>query len=180
MNAVITLELKKNLQDRGLLFWALILPIIFTVLFISVFTSGASEQESREIILSIVPGYTIMFVFFIMISMTESFLKDSKIGMVARIAGTPLPSNLYLLGKWISYVYCIYTDYGFAFVWKIGLSNSAGAALLFDCLIFASYVYGYRDWIGFGRHRKNKQYGNCFDTGYRFGRGTARGTLGAR
>ena len=105
---IITLEMKKNLQDRGLLFWALILPIIFTVLFISVFTSGAGEQESREIILSIVPGYTIMFVFFIMISMTESFLKDSKIGMVARIASTPLPSNLYLLGKWVSCMYIVF------------------------------------------------------------------------
>ena len=104
MNAIIVLEMKKNLQDRGLFFWSVILPMIFTVLFISVFTSGAGEEESREIILSIVPGFTIMFVFFIMISMTESFLKDSQTGMVARIASTLLPANRYLLGKWGSFM----------------------------------------------------------------------------
>lgn len=108
MNAVINLELKKNLQDRGLLFWTLILPIVFTILFISVFTSGANETESQQIILSIVPGYTVMFVFFIMITMTESFLKDQKIGMVARIASTALSAYLYLLGKWMPYMYIVF------------------------------------------------------------------------
>ena len=108
MNAIINLELKKNLQDRGLIFWTLILPIIFTVLFISVFTSGASEAEKIQVILSIVPGYTVMFVFFIMITMTESFLKDQKIGMVARIASTPLSTKFYLLGKWMPYMYIVF------------------------------------------------------------------------
>ncbi|WP_164670838.1 ABC transporter permease [Virgibacillus doumboii] len=108
MNAMINLELKKNLQDWGLLFWTLILPIIFTILFISVFTFGADETASRQIILSIVPGYTIMFVFFIMIAMTESFIKDRNIGMVARIASTPLSPYLYLLGKWLSYMYIVF------------------------------------------------------------------------
>ncbi|QKY71081.1 ABC transporter permease [Lentibacillus sp. CBA3610] len=107
MNAITSLELKKNLQDRGLLFWTLILPIVFTVLFISVFTSGLGETESRQVILSIVPGYTIMFVFFIMISMTESFIKNRNIGMVARIASTPLSPYLFLLGKWMSYMYIV-------------------------------------------------------------------------
>ncbi|MCK0471678.1 ABC transporter permease [Halalkalibacter sp. APA_J-10(15)] len=107
MNAIMKLELKKNLQDRGLLFWTIILPIAFTVLFISVFTSGTSEAESEQVILSIVPGYTIMFIFFIMISMTESFIKDRNIGMVARMASTPLSSYSYLLGKWVSYMYVV-------------------------------------------------------------------------
>lgn len=107
MNAVISLEMKKNVQDRGLLFWTLVLPIIFTVLFISVFTSGLSQAEEQQVILSIVPGYTIMFVFFIMITMTESFIKDRDIGMVARIASTTLSPYFYLLGKWISYMYIV-------------------------------------------------------------------------
>ncbi|ALX49269.1 ABC transporter permease [Lentibacillus amyloliquefaciens] len=107
MNAIASLELKKNLQDRGLLFWTLILPIVFTVLFIAVFTSGAGETESRQVISSIVPGYTIMFVFFIMISMTESFIKDRDKGMVARIASTPLSPYLYILGKWIPFIYIV-------------------------------------------------------------------------
>ncbi len=64
MGAVFILEMKKNLQDRGLLFWMVVLPIIFTVLFITVFTSGAEKIAKQEIITSIIPGYTVMFVFF--------------------------------------------------------------------------------------------------------------------
>lgn len=56
MNAVAQLELKKNLQDRGMLFWTIVLPILFTVLFISVFTSGMDETDSKYVILSIVKG----------------------------------------------------------------------------------------------------------------------------
>ncbi|KAB8137776.1 ABC transporter permease [Gracilibacillus oryzae] len=107
MFAIIGFELKKSLQDRGLLFWTLILPIIFTVIFISIFTSGLSGSDRQQVIVSIVSGYTIMFVFFIMISMADSFIKDQNIGMVTRIESTPLPSLFYLLGKWISYMYIV-------------------------------------------------------------------------
>src|SRR5690625_1293352 len=108
MNAVSQLELKKNLQDKGMLFWTIFLPIVFTVLFISVFTSGMDAFDSKAVILSIVPGYIVMFVFFMMISMTESFLKDQKIGLVARVASTKLPNHLYLLGKWLPYMYIVF------------------------------------------------------------------------
>ena len=107
MNAVINMELRKNLQDRGLLFWTLILPIIFTVLFISVFTSGVDEAEKQEVITSIVPGYVVMFVFFIMISMVSTFIKDRDHGIVARLASTPLSPSRYLIGKWIPYMYVV-------------------------------------------------------------------------
>ena len=108
MKAIMKLELKKNVQDRGMIFWTLVLPLLFTVLFISVFTSGLNEAESRPVILTIVPGYTVMFVFFIMITMTESLIKDQNNGLVARIASTPLSRNLYLLGKWIPYMYIVF------------------------------------------------------------------------
>src|SRR5690625_1958769 len=104
MLAILRLELKKHLQDKGLLFWMILLPIIFTVLFIAVFTSGADEAMKQTITTSIVPGYTVMFVFFILISMVSSFLKDRELGMVARLASTPLTVQNYLLGKWIPYM----------------------------------------------------------------------------
>ncbi|HLQ98241.1 MAG TPA: ABC transporter permease [Candidatus Dormibacteraeota bacterium] len=107
MNAIINMELRKNVQDRGLIFWTLILPIIFTVLFISVFTSGMDEATQKEVITSIVPGYVVMFVFFIMISMVSTFIKDRDHGIVARLASTPLPPSLYLFGKWIPYMYVV-------------------------------------------------------------------------
>ncbi len=104
MKAMLRLELKKNVQDKGLLFWMIFLPIIFTVLFIAVFTSGVDGATKREITISIVPGYTVMFVFFIIISIVTSFLKDSDSGMIARLASTPLRTRSYLLGKWIPYM----------------------------------------------------------------------------
>lgn len=107
MNAIINMELRKNLQDRGLLFWMLILPIIFIVLFISVFTVGMEEAVQKEVITSIVPGYVVMFVFFIMISMVSTFIKDRDHGIVARLASTPLAPFLYLIGKWIPYIYVV-------------------------------------------------------------------------
>jgi len=107
LNAIINMELRKNVQDRGLIFWTLILPIIFTVLFISVFTSGMDEATQKEVITSIVPGYVVMFVFFIMISMVSTFIKDRDHGIVARLASTPLPPSLYLFGKWIPYMYVV-------------------------------------------------------------------------
>lgn len=102
--AILKMELLKTLQDRGIYFWNFVLPILFTVLFISVLTSGADATTQEEIILSIVPGYTIMFVFFIMISMVSTFIKDRDSGMTARLTSTPLPPIHYLFGKWIPYM----------------------------------------------------------------------------
>ena len=103
MKAILRLDFLKNIQDKGLLFWTIILPIIFTVLFISVFTNGADPETQKEVIVSIVPGYIVMFVFFIMITMVDHILKDLQSGMTARLASTPLKSSSYLYGKWITY-----------------------------------------------------------------------------
>src|SRR5690625_2297314 len=100
MKAIVKLELRKSVQDKGLVFWTFILPVIFTILFISIFTATVEEQMKQEVIVSIVPGYTVMFVFFIIISMGTSFIKDRDTGLIARLASTPLPPMQYLLGKW--------------------------------------------------------------------------------
>src|SRR5690625_6909706 len=104
MLAMLLLELKKNLQDKGLLFWMVLLPIIFTVLFISVFTSGVDEAMKETVITSIVPGYVVMLVFLIIISMVSSFQKDRNLGLVASLASTPLSFQSNLLGKWIAFI----------------------------------------------------------------------------
>ncbi|WP_440896975.1 ABC transporter permease [Amphibacillus sp. Q70] len=107
MNAIMIVELKKHLKDRGLVFWMLILPILFTVLFISIFTAGVDDATRQEVIQSIVPGYVVMFVFFIMISMVQVFIKDRDKGMTTRMASTPLKSYSYLLGKWLPFIYIV-------------------------------------------------------------------------
>ena len=103
MKNVFTLEMRKNMQDKGLIFWIFVLPIVFTVLFISVFTSTIDENMKDDVITSIVPGYTVMFVFFIIISMGTSFIHDRDTGWIARLASTPLPSLHYLIGKSLSF-----------------------------------------------------------------------------
>ncbi|GIO26480.1 ABC transporter permease [Ornithinibacillus bavariensis] len=108
MRAMFLLEMKKNLQDHGLLFWMLILPIAFIILATAIFTSGSDEATKQQVIMSIIPGYAVMFVFFIMISMVTTFLKDKDTGMTARIASTPITPKFYLLGKWIPYMVIVW------------------------------------------------------------------------
>ncbi|GKU77515.1 ABC transporter permease [Paenibacillus sp. L3-i20] len=55
-------------------------------------------------ITQIVPGYTVMFVFFIMINMITNFLKDRQSGMLTRLQGTPMKPLHYLLGMWIPHI----------------------------------------------------------------------------
>lgn len=103
MRAIFTIEMRKNIQDKGLIFWIFILPIVFTVLFITIFTGTVDEQIKDEVITSIVPGYTVMFVFFIIISMGTSFIYDRDTGWIARLASTPIPPLYYLIGKSLSF-----------------------------------------------------------------------------
>jgi ABC-2 type transport system permease protein len=104
MNAIFKVELKKHVQDKGLFFWMLILPVVFTVLFIAMFTANQDAATSEQVIMSIVPGYVVMFVFFIMISMVNVFIKDRDTGMTSRLASTPIQSYVYLLGKWLPFM----------------------------------------------------------------------------
>ncbi len=52
-------------------------------------------------ITQIVPGYTVMFVFFIMITMTNNFIKDRDSGMIGRLRSTPMRPLSYLVGMWV-------------------------------------------------------------------------------
>lgn len=145
MGAIIRLEAKKYLQDRGLIFWMVILPIIFTVIFISVFTSGVSSEAKGQVILSIIPGYTVMFVFFIMINMVETFLKDKNNGMTARIASTPLLPFSYLVGKWVPNIVVVIVQIAILFTFGklvYGVTLEQPLALAIISLVLAITVTG--------------------------------------
>ncbi|SIS55356.1 ABC transporter permease [Salimicrobium flavidum] len=103
MWAIARMELKKTVQDKGLWFWTFILPIVFIVAFVAIF-SGEENASYQEIVTQIIPGYTIMFAFFIMISMVIVFVKDRERGMVARIASTPISVYQYFFGKWVPFM----------------------------------------------------------------------------
>lgn len=48
-----------------------------------------------------VPGYTVMFAFFIIITMVRNFFKDKESGMLARLRSTPMKPYQYLIGMWV-------------------------------------------------------------------------------
>ncbi|HLR02688.1 MAG TPA: ABC transporter permease [Virgibacillus sp.] len=141
MRSLTILELKKKVQDRGLLFWTIILPILFTVLFISVLTSGEEAEMRDAIIVSIVPGYTVMFVFFIIISICSTILQDKNQGMIARLASTPLTRFEYLMGKWFPYMIVVMIQIVILFVfgklvYNIPFQQPFQLFLLSICLTF--------------------------------------------
>lgn len=60
------------------------------------------ENSTRlNMVTQIVPGYTVMFVFFIMITMVNNFIKDRNTGMLARLRSTPMHAKAYLFGMWV-------------------------------------------------------------------------------
>ena len=147
MTALFKMELLKSSKDKGLYFWTFILPILFTIGFIAIFTSGSMAENKEEIILSIIPGYAVMFVFFIMISMCLSFLSDSEKGMIARIASTSISPLRYLTGKWVAYMVIVLIQIIFMFifgkiVYTIPISQPIYLLILSIILSFAVTAMG--------------------------------------
>lgn len=52
----------------------------------------------------VVPGMTVMFVFFIMITMARRFFEEKKTGLLSRIRSTNVKPLQYLIGMWIPFV----------------------------------------------------------------------------
>jgi ABC-2 type transport system permease protein len=71
----------------------------------------------------VVPGMTVMFVFFIIITMTRRFFEEKKTGLLSRIRSTGIKPLHYLIGMWIPFV----------------LTVIAQCVVLFA---FGRYVYG--------------------------------------
>ncbi|WP_277679924.1 ABC transporter permease [Gracilibacillus dipsosauri] len=146
MWAITLTELKKNAQDKGLWFWTFILPIVFIVGFIAIF-SGGEEMDTQALVTQIVPGYTVMFSFFIMISIVIAFVKERDGGMVARIASTPLPINRYFIGKWIPFMLIVIIQIIVLFtfgvlVYDLPLGDPLSLIVLSFVLAFLSTSWG--------------------------------------
>ncbi|THF75119.1 ABC transporter permease [Cohnella fermenti] len=83
----------------------------------------------------VVPGYTVMFVFFVMISMIRRFIGDKTNGMTARLRTTRMKPLHYLLGMWLAYlgvalVQCaVLLGFGH-FAYDVALGDLAAIAVL--------------------------------------------------
>lgn len=119
---------------------------------------GLNEEESTNILLApvkidqintstkqvdaisqYVPGYTVMFVFFIMITMVRRFFQERESGMVARIQSTPLKPLKYLIGMWIPALLSVLIQctvlLGFGhFVYGLDLGNLFAISTIVICL----------------------------------------------
>ena len=59
------------------------------------------NATKANMITQVVPGYTVMFVFFVIITMVRRFIKDKESGMLSRLRSTPMKPFQYLIGMWI-------------------------------------------------------------------------------
>jgi len=98
-----------------------------------------TSTQKVDAITQYVPGYTVMFVFFIMITMVRRFFKERESGMLARMQSTPLKPIVYLIGMWIPalisvLIQCIVLlAFGY-FVYGLDLGNLLAISIIVICL----------------------------------------------
>jgi len=143
--SIFTKEVYLIFKDKSTFFWLFALPILFIVIFASIFSNTATDRGTA--IAQIVPGYTVMFVFFIMISMVQCFLRDRESGMLARLKGTMLPPMHFLIGMWLPHVFVlliqsfILLGFGY-FVYGLSLGNALSVALIILALAICATGLG--------------------------------------
>ncbi|PYI53889.1 ABC transporter permease [Paenibacillus flagellatus] len=64
----------------------------------------AASSDHFDPIDQVVPGMTVMFVFYIMITMTRRFFDEKKTGLLSRIRSTNIKPLHYLIGMWVPFM----------------------------------------------------------------------------
>ncbi|QBP43090.1 ABC transporter permease [Paenisporosarcina antarctica] len=110
--------------------------ILLPPLTIEVIDKSAKHTDA---ISQYVPGYTVMFVFFIMITMVRRFFQEKQSGMVARLRTTPLKPIVYLIGMWIPALISVLIQctvlLGFGhLVYDLDLGNMGAISIIVLCL----------------------------------------------
>ncbi|WP_040951670.1 ABC transporter permease [Gorillibacterium massiliense] len=104
-----------------------------------------SEQLSYLDI--IVPGMTVMFVFFIMITMSKRFFEEKKTGLLSRIRSTRIKPMEYLIGMWLPFIFTVIIQcallFGFGhYVYDLNLGDLSALGLVIVGLSIASTGIG--------------------------------------
>ncbi|GLF85753.1 ABC transporter permease [Bacillus safensis] len=100
---LVRIESIKQVKDRSLLFWTILLPVASIILLIELFTSGSSQVQKTLVASQSVTGMSVFFSTFVIISIVISFVKDREKGIVARLASTPLQPHHFFLGKCVPF-----------------------------------------------------------------------------
>lgn len=104
---LVRIETIKQVKDRSLLFWTILLPIASIILLIELFTTDSSQSQKTLVASQSVTGMSVFFSTFVIISIVISFVKDREKGIVARLASTPLQPFNFFLGKCIPFFFII-------------------------------------------------------------------------
>ncbi len=102
---------------------------------------------SFDMVSQVVPGYTVMFVFFVIISMIRRFISDKESGMTARLRSTRMSPLTYLLGMWIPYLIVVLVQcavllaFGHA-VYGVNLGDLGAMAAIVFVLAICGTAFG--------------------------------------
>ncbi|TNJ65120.1 ABC transporter permease [Paenibacillus hemerocallicola] len=95
----------------------------------------STSSDSFSYIDQVVPGMTVMFVFYIMITMAKRFFDEKKSGLLSRIRSTAIKPLHYLIGMWIPFVLFVIAQctllFTFGhFVYGLNLGDLSALALI--------------------------------------------------
>lgn len=107
----------------------------------------AENATKFNMVTQVVPGYTVMSVFFIMINMVRRFLQDRDSGMIARLMSTKMRPHVYLIGMWIPNVLAVLVQCAvlLAFghlVYRLHLGDPAAVAAVIAALALCGTAFG--------------------------------------
>ncbi|MFC7394947.1 ABC transporter permease [Scopulibacillus cellulosilyticus] len=106
-----------------------------------------TTAQGINYISQVVPGMTVMFVFYIMISMAKRFFDEKKSGLLARVQSTTVKPFQYLIGMWLPFVIIVIAQCVllFAFghwVYDLHLGDLAALGLIIICISICSSGIG--------------------------------------
>ncbi|GGE56858.1 ABC transporter [Pullulanibacillus camelliae] len=98
-----------------------------------------TASDNYNYISQVVPGMTVMFVFYIMISMVRRFFKEKESGLISRIRSTSIRPMHYLIGMWIPFVITVIAQCVVLFLfghlmYDLNLGDLSALALLIICI----------------------------------------------
>ncbi|TMV44936.1 ABC transporter permease [Paenibacillus mesophilus] len=107
----------------------------------------STSSDRFSYIDQVVPGMTVMFVFYIMITMAKRFFDEKKSGLLSRIRSTAIKPLHYLIGMWIPFVLFVIAQctllFAFGhFVYGLKLGDLSALALIIAGLSIAGTGIG--------------------------------------
>src|SRR4051812_43091130 len=101
-------ESRMMLRRREVVFFSILLPTMFMLLFGSIFGNTVDQESGVKVISFLLPGYMVMAIMSVaLISLGIMTANERQNGVLKRLGATPLPRALLLLGKMVSISFVI-------------------------------------------------------------------------